>query len=90
MGIKKIRQPKRNTPVFAIGAAIAAQIVAAVLFFFSTSLYTAPESRPAAAPFASTVMIVPGTFTAKNALASPDASTVTPKTSPSHAPAPIP
>ena len=89
-GHKKMRRPRRKIPVFTMGQVTAAVAVARYLFFFSKALYIRPESVPARMPLTRTVATVPNAFTARKAAASPVRSTVTPKTRPSHAPAPIP
>ena len=71
VSIKKMRQPIKNTPVFTIGHTHAAATTATNVLYFSRSLYVSPASNPQAVPFARTVIIVPGTLTAKNAAASP-------------------
>ena len=73
--------------MFVNGQIIAATITARYLFTFSSALYASPAKSPAKSPLRRTVTIVPATFIPRNAAASPEISTVTPNTRPSHAPA---
>ena len=90
VSIKNTAQPRRNTPVFTTGQAIAETSTARYLFFFSSNLYTRPATKPQAVPFKITVITVPIASMVKKAVASPLKRTATPKTNPSHAPTAVP
>ena len=80
----------RNMPVFTRGQAMPAKMTAKRVLTFFNALNTAAAAKPAKVPFSNTVMTVPAGLMVRNAAASPEIKTVTPKAKPSHAPAPMP
>lgn len=87
---KNTKTPRINTPVFTIGHDTAEIATAKVEFFDFNNLKITPATIPDIIPFTNTVITVPGTESAKNGPASPEAKTANPNTNPNQAPPRIP
>lgn len=87
---KNTNTPIINTPVLTIGQETAESATASVVFLDFSALKIRPATRPDIAPLTKTVIIVPGTESAKKGFASPETKTAKPNTRPSHVPPRIP